>query len=204
MSRLTPERAGRTAESGPADGRLVRTFCTSSRRPDKRAARAADRARGLRSGRPSAPARANARRLARNADNRPGRRENQREDQEMAAGPAAGRRTRAGARAWSAHASTVGRVAQGAALRSRCLRRGPPAPGWPRSARPLRWVGGYAGTIPPAVDPGKPSRPPRGCQGRTAGVALHLVTLGAVRSHNGRVDGERDGQFPWFALKCRV
>ena len=34
MSRLTPERAGRTAESGPADGRLVRTFCTSSRRPE--------------------------------------------------------------------------------------------------------------------------------------------------------------------------
>ena len=49
-------------------------------------------------------------------------------------------------------------------------------------AERFRWVGGWGAAIPPATDPGKPSRPGPGRQGRTSGGALHLVTLALARS----------------------
>lgn len=52
----------------------------------------------------------------------------------------------------------------------------------------MRWD-----AIPPATDPGKPSRPGPGRQGRRSGRALHLVTLALARSTKVWVGGRRDG-----------
>lgn len=49
-------------------------------------------------------------------------------------------------------------------------------------AERFRCVGGRGAAIPSTADPGEPSRPGPGCQGRSSGRALHLVTLALVRS----------------------
>lgn len=75
------------------------------------------------------------------------------------------------------------------------------APGWRRSVGGLRWS--VVGAIPPADDPGKPSRPapgppasaPRSRSVRGGGP-------GAGPLPGGRVDGERDGL--WASYTARV
>lgn len=49
-------------------------------------------------------------------------------------------------------------------------------------AERFRWLGGWGAVIPSTADPGKPSRPGPGRQGRSSGRALHLVTLALARS----------------------
>ncbi|TWJ30936.1 hypothetical protein JD81_04485 [Micromonospora sagamiensis] len=58
---------------------------------------------------------------------------------------------------------------------------GQTTPGWGCRTVPM---GGWLrrDAIPPATDPGKPSRPGPGRQGRTSGRALHLVALALARS----------------------
>src|SRR5690606_16650938 len=98
-----------------------------------------------------------------------------------------------GSRAGWAHASTAGRVARGAGLRWRCLRRGPPAPGWPRS--PAGGGVGGCGGVPsrPPSTRGKPEPEPGPRSRSFVRWALHLDRGPEPGSPEGRVDGRRDG-----------
>ena len=77
--------------------------------------------------------------------------------------------------------------------RARCLRQGAPAPGWPRShAPPGKWV--VARRHPARRRPGRSRadhRPGRQRPYRRQG-SLDVAARAAARSHDGRVDGERD------------
>jgi len=163
-----------------------------------KAARQAGRTRRRQGARPTlrrrcAPARANARRLARTTDTeRPPTAQSTttRRRHEAGSQPAARVHSR---RAWWAHASAAGHCAKVPGC-------GPGASGGAFGSgmakiRTAETVSGWLrGAIPPAIGPGKPSRPAAGRQGRTSGRALHLADRRPVCFHSGRADGTRDGK----------
>ena len=162
---------------GPADYRPgCENFLYVFKAARKRAARAADRARGLRSA--AAP--------LRHAPTPVGWRATQATVRAAESSTSARRRTGHTGRLppapravgpWArwTHAGPAGRVAVGAGLRSWCLRRGPPAPGWPKITSGVRWVGGCARCRPRLPSTRSKLEPEPGPRSRSyVRGALHL------------------------------